>query len=73
MNETRLTNRQAAILTLYTGITCGPFGDAQLLADEIMGRPIFTHEFASEDFYEEIKAKVKPLFLEICAKKFDHK
>jgi len=63
----KLTKRQAAIIGAYTGIACGPFSDIQELAEELLGRPIFTHEFASEKLVDELKAKSKPLFLEICA------
>lgn len=63
----KLTKKQAAIIGAYTGISCGPFSDIQKLAEELLGRPIFTHEFASEKLVDELKAKSKPLFLEICA------
>lgn len=63
----KLTKRQAAIIGAYTGISCGPFSDIQELAEELLGRPIFTYEFASEELVDELKAKSKPLFLEICA------
>lgn len=62
----RLTKEQAAIIGLYTGITCGPFGDVHELAEKIYGTPIFTHQFANEAFVEELKDMVKPLFIEIC-------
>lgn len=63
---TRLTREQAAIIGVYTGITCGPFGDIQELAEEVLGRPIFTHEFASKELAEELRLAVKDRFLSIC-------
>lgn len=62
----KLTKEQAAIIGLYTGITCGPFRDIHELAEKIIGRSIFTHEFADKDFCEELKQKIKPMFIEIC-------
>lgn len=62
----KLTKEQAAIIGLYTGVTCGPFHDIHELAEKIVGRSIFTHEFADKDFCEKLKQKAKPMFLEIC-------
>jgi hypothetical protein len=67
--EPRLTRRQAAILSAFTGITCGPFEDVQLLADKLFGRPTWTHEFADEKMAAELKEKVRPLFLDLCAER----
>jgi hypothetical protein len=61
-----LTKEQAAIIGAYTGICCGPFSDIQDLAEKELGRPVFTHEFAMEETTEELREKVRPLFLAIC-------
>lgn len=42
----RLTRRQSAVLSAFTGILCGHFSDLHKYAEEKLGRPIFTHEFA---------------------------
>jgi hypothetical protein len=62
----RLTKEQAAVIGLYTGVTCGDFSDIQELAEKVMERPVFTHEFADTDVYKEMKEKIKSLFLELC-------
>lgn len=62
----RLTKEQAAIVGLFTGISCGPFGDVHELAEELMGHPIWTHQFADEKVWGVLKEKVRPQFLEIC-------
>lgn len=64
----KLTKEQAAIIGLFTGISCGPFGDIHELAEKLYGKPIFTHQFANEEFFNELKKLVKPMFLEICHK-----
>lgn len=69
MTETRLTRRQAAILGAFTGISCGPFEDVHGLAEELFGRPIWTHEFASQKVADDLKELSKPLFFEICAER----
>lgn len=58
----KLTKKQAAIIGAYTGIACGPFSDIHSLAEKLLERPIFTHEFGTG----ELKEKVAPMFLEIC-------
>ncbi len=62
----KLTKEQAAIIGLYTGIACGPFSDVHKLAEELLGRPVWTHEFPDKDVRKEMKEAVKPLFLSIC-------
>jgi hypothetical protein len=63
----KLTKRQAAIIGLYTGVTCGSFSDIHALAEELVGHPVFLHQFGDELFVNCMKKIVKPLFLEICA------
>lgn len=62
----RLTRRQAAIITAYTGITCGPFDAFHEYAEELMDCPIWTHEFASKELASKIKKLAKDDFLSIC-------
>ena len=66
MTTTKLTKEQAAVIGVYTGTLCGPFSDVHKLAEDLLGRPIFTHEFASPEIWEELREKVKPQFIEIC-------
>jgi hypothetical protein len=65
-NVPRLTREQAAILALFTGITCGPFDDVQRLGDELMGYPTFTHQYGNEEFVDDLKNRVREKFLAIC-------
>mgnify|MGYP001546885507 CR=1 FL=1 len=60
-----MNKREAAIITAYTGIMLGQFSDFHELAEEILNRPIFTHEFGDRKVADELKEKAKPLFLEI--------
>ena len=66
---TRLTREQAAIIGVYTGVLVGPFGDVHKLAEDLLGRPVFTHELAEESIWEELKDLVRPQFINICAEK----
>ena len=62
----KLTKKQAAIIGAYTGITCGPFSEIHEYAEGKFGRPVFTHEFAIDEFMEKLKAVAKDDFLLIC-------
>jgi hypothetical protein len=52
-----MTKREGAIISAYTGILTGEFSDFHEYAEEIIGRPIFTHDFASQELAKEIKKK----------------
>ena len=58
-----MTKREAAIVSAYTGYLIGDFSDFSAYAEEVMGRPIFTHEFPS--IADELKEKSKKDFMSI--------
>lgn len=65
----RLTREQSAIITAFTGITTvanGGIGPFHEYAEKLMGRPIFTHEFANKELNEEIKQRALEDFKAIC-------
>lgn len=61
-----LTQEQAAIIGAYTGVTCGPFSDVHAYAEKVLGRAIWTHEFASPSLSEKLREAAKPDFLALC-------
>lgn len=58
-----MTKREAAIVSAYTGYLIGEFSDFQAYAEEIMGRPVFTHELPN--IADELKEKSKKDFMSI--------
>lgn len=58
-----LTKEQGEILTAFTGIGCGAFGDFHGYAERILGRPIWTHQFALPEVWEELKEASRPDFM----------
>lgn len=62
----RLTKEQAAIIGLYTGVSCGPFSDIQELAEKVLGCPIMVHQFADKWIWHTAKEKIRPQFLALC-------
>ena len=69
INMSKLTRDQAAIIGLYTGVSAGPFEDVQKLAEDLLERPVFTHELANQHLCEKLKELVKPQFIQLCAEK----
>lgn len=63
-----MTNREACIISAYTGIMLGDFDDIHEYIEEIMGRPVFTHELASSTMMDEIREKSRRDFMEIQIK-----
>ena len=61
-----MTHREAVIISAYTGILLTKnFQDVAGFCEELLGRPIWTHEYADKAVLEEIRAKSKGLILEI--------
>ena len=61
-----MTIHEGAVMSAVTGISCGDFHHMHEYAEKLLGRPIFTHEFAMPGFAEMIKEKAMPEFIEIC-------
>lgn len=60
-----MTVKEAAIVSAYTGILIGTFDDMQKYIEDILGRPVFTHELADHDLCELIKQKSYKDFVDI--------
>ena len=60
-----MTKREAAIVSAYTGFLIGSFGDMHKYVEEIMGRPVFTHEMGYKKIADEIREKSKNDFIQI--------
>lgn len=64
-----MTDKEKAIVMAYTGIamlTGDKFSVFHEYIENLLGRPVWTHEMASEELWKEIKEKSKPDFLELC-------
>lgn len=60
-----MTKREAAIVSAYTGILAGSFSEMHKYIEEIMERPVWTHELANEKIVEEIKKRSREHFIQI--------
>lgn len=64
-----MTKKECAIVMAFTGITMLSGEDFSIYhryIEDIMGRPVWTHELANESVVEEIKEKSRYDFLKLC-------
>lgn len=64
-----MTDKEKAIVMAYTGVamlTGDKFSIFHKYIEELLNRPVFTHELASEEVWNEIKEKSKNDFLKLC-------
>lgn len=64
-----MTDREKAIIMAYTGVVMLTEDKLNIFyqyLNEILGYPIWTHELAQEEVWDEIKEKSKDDFIELC-------
>lgn len=64
-----MTDQERAIVMAYTGVTMlagDKFDIFHKYIEDLMGRPIFTHELADKEIWDQIKEKSKEDFLSLC-------
>lgn len=61
-----MTRRESAIIGAFTGALAGPFDALHEYVEEIMERPVFTHEMGNRAIADEIKDKSKADFIALA-------
>ena len=64
-----MTNKERAIIMAYTGVsmlTGEKFSIFHKYIEDILGRPVWTHELANPSVWEEIKEKSRKDFIDLC-------
>ena len=64
-----MTDREKAIVMAHTGICMlagEKFGVFHAYIEDIMGRPVYTHELAIQSISDEIKEKSRDDFMKLC-------
>ena len=61
----KLTKEQSLAITGFTGIVACNFSDFHADVEKRLGRPVFTHEFASQEFYAQIQELYREDFLDM--------
>ena len=68
-----MTDKEKAVIMAHTGIcmlTGEKFSIYHKYIEELMGRPVFTHELANAKTVNQIKEKSKEDFLKLCKDEF---
>lgn len=60
-----LTTHEAAVVAAYTGYLIGAFSDMHAYVEELLGRPVFTHEMADAALLDEVRHRAKADFVAI--------
>ena len=66
-----MTKQEKIVISAYTGVLMCDISDLRKYIEKILGRPVYSHELADDNVCEEIKAKSKADFLDICANSED--
>ena len=67
-----MKKQEAILVSAYTGfLLTKDFSDVHKFCEDLLGRPIWTHEFASRTVQEEIKEKCRPLILAMIENEID--
>lgn len=61
-----MTKQEKLIVSAYTGVLMTDMSSLQEYIEQKLGRPVWTHELALEDVFNEIKAAVKEDFIKLC-------
>ena len=64
-----MTKREAVVVEMYTGICMLVGNDRKLVyqyAEELLGFPVMTHDFANTEIVNKLKELSKKEFIEIC-------
>ena len=68
-----MNKEEAVLISAFTGfLLTKNFADVHKFCEYLLGRPIWTHEFASRTVQEEIKEKCRPLILKMIERETDN-
>lgn len=61
-----MTLREKQVVSAYSGVLMCPMHDLCLYIEELLGRPVYTHELARKEIVDKIKEEAEAEFLQIC-------
>lgn len=64
--EYAMTKQEAVLISAYTGYLLVPdFSDVAEYCQKVLGRPIYTHEYADPDLQRELQDKLRPRIMDL--------
>ena len=68
-----MNKNEAVLISAYTGfLLTKNFSDVHKFCEDLLGRPIWTHEFARKEVQDAIKEKCKPLIIKLVESEVDN-
>lgn len=58
-----MTKHELLVVSAYTGYCLCKFDDLHKFVEETLGRPVWTHEFAEEAIWKELRERLLPELL----------
>jgi hypothetical protein len=66
MSEEFTPERIGVIVGAYTGFLCGEFSALHQYIEQLLSRPVYTHEMADPELMAKVKEAAKPDFLKLA-------
>ena len=60
-----MTKREAVLISAYTGYLLAPDFSDVAEYQKVLGRPIYTHEYADPDLQRELQDKLRPRIMDL--------
>lgn len=54
-----MTHKEAIAIFAYTGFCFAPFDDVHQFIEEILGRPVLTHELVRNDIWDDVRKSMQ--------------
>lgn len=54
-----MTRKEAIAISAYTGYCFAPFDEVHQFIEEVLGRPVLTHELVRNDILDDVRKNMK--------------
>ena len=54
-----MTHKEAIAISAYTGFCFASFDEIHQFIEEVLGRPVFTHELARDDIWDNVRKNMQ--------------
>ena len=54
-----MTQKEAIAISAYTGFCFAPFDEIHQFIEKVLGRPVFTHELARDDIWDDVRKNMQ--------------
>ena len=61
-----MTKHERMIVSAYTGVLMGTMDEFHEWVEGYLDHPVWSHEFALKEFWDDLKRRVRDEFTELC-------